>query len=142
MNLIVDASVVCKWYLPEDNHNLAKRLLTDELSLLAPELLFAEVGNVLWKRLRRETVDPKEMNRIHWHLSRSLHRVVPLSDLFVPALRIATIIDHPVYDCFYLALAERENAPLMTADERLITRLTSTQWAPLVVSLAKWEPTR
>ncbi|HAT50462.1 MAG: type II toxin-antitoxin system VapC family toxin [Nitrospirae bacterium] len=140
-NLIVDASVACKWYLPEEDRDLAKGLLIGGISLLAPELLFAEVGNVLWKWLRRGTVDPGEMNHIHWHLTRSLHRIVPLSDLFVPALRMAAAINHPIYDCFYLALAERENAPLVTADERLISRLTGTSWESLVIPLARWEPT-
>ena len=35
------------------------------------------------------------------------------------ALRIAVAINHPAYDCFYLALARREAAPLVTADKRL-----------------------
>lgn len=27
--------------------------------------------------------------------------------------------DHPIYDCFYLALALKEDAPLVTADRKL-----------------------
>ena len=35
------------------------------------------------------------------------------------ALALACHLDHPVYDCLYLALARREAAVLVTADKRL-----------------------
>ncbi len=37
------------------------------------------------------------------------------------ALSLAIELQHPIYDCFYLALAQRENALLITADERLLS---------------------
>ncbi len=43
----------------------------------------------------------------------SLHR---LAD---SAAELCIILNHPVYDCFYLALARSEGAPLVTADKRL-----------------------
>jgi predicted nucleic acid-binding protein len=43
----------------------------------------------------------------------------PLLPLMDDALEIAISINHPVYGCFYLALARRENAPLVTGDKRL-----------------------
>ncbi|MBF0625482.1 MAG: type II toxin-antitoxin system VapC family toxin [Magnetococcales bacterium] len=138
--LIVDASVVCKWYLPEDHRDLATGLLTERISLLAPELVFAEVGNVLWKWSRHGAIDRHGIDRIDRHLSQALQRIVPLSELFAAAFEITKIINHPIYDCFYLALAQRENVPLITADQRLIARLTGTAWAPLVIPLAQWSP--
>jgi predicted nucleic acid-binding protein len=44
------------------------------------------------------------------------------------AVRIACDLDHPVYDCVYLALADRENASMVTADRRLSERLQNTPW--------------
>jgi predicted nucleic acid-binding protein len=38
----------------------------------------------------------------------------------LPALRIAISLQHPVYDCFYLALAQAEDCPLVTADQRFL----------------------
>jgi predicted nucleic acid-binding protein len=38
---------------------------------------------------------------------------------------LAQRLDHPVYDCFYVALAQRERARLLTFDERLVKKLTS-----------------
>jgi predicted nucleic acid-binding protein len=47
------------------------------------------------------------------------------------ALAIAIELRHPVYDCFYLALAERNTSPLVTADERLIHRCAGTPFEKL-----------
>jgi len=46
--------------------------------------------------------------------------LVPVEDLRNRALELAIELDHPIYDCFYLALAERERCPLVTADKRLV----------------------
>ena len=51
------------------------------------------------------------------------------------ALAIAIELRHPAYDCFYLALAERSTAPLVTADERLIFCCADTRFEKLVQSL-------
>ncbi len=40
-------------------------------------------------------------------------------------LALACHLDHPLYDCLYLALARREAATLLTADQRL-QRLAAT----------------
>jgi predicted nucleic acid-binding protein len=51
------------------------------------------------------------------------------------ALAIAIELRHPAYDCFYLALAERNTSPLVTADDRLIRRCADTPFEKLVQSL-------
>jgi predicted nucleic acid-binding protein len=49
------------------------------------------------------------------------------------ALAIASAIEHPAYDCFYLALAELRDTRMVTADRRLQSRLAATPWAGLVI---------
>jgi predicted nucleic acid-binding protein len=46
-----------------------------------------------------------------------LTRLYPIGELTKQALTLAIDLAHPVYDCFYLSLAQRENAVLITADE-------------------------
>ena len=46
----------------------------------------------------------------------------PSTELVIEAAVLAVHIDHPVYDCVYLACAEAAAAPLVTADERLAQR--------------------
>jgi predicted nucleic acid-binding protein len=47
----------------------------------------------------------------------------PTASLAPRALELALNLDHPVYDCFYLALAEAETAQMVTADRHLERRL-------------------
>jgi predicted nucleic acid-binding protein len=42
------------------------------------------------------------------------------------------LLNHPVYDCFYVALAQREKSMLVTADDRLYRKTRGTQFEPLV----------
>ena len=49
-SLVVDANVVIKWHLDEIHSDAARKLLRDDVpDLHAADLVFAEVGNVLWK---------------------------------------------------------------------------------------------
>jgi predicted nucleic acid-binding protein len=41
-----------------------------------------------------------------------------MRQLSASAGRLAVDLDHPVYDCFYLALAVQEQYPVVTADRR------------------------
>ncbi len=45
--------------------------------------------------------------------------LVPSAELVERACTLALGLDHPVYDCLYLALAEREGVALVTADRSL-----------------------
>ena len=52
--LVVDASVVIKWHVAEVHSDAALRLLGDDVPALhVPDLVFPEVGNILWKKVRR-----------------------------------------------------------------------------------------
>jgi predicted nucleic acid-binding protein len=42
----------------------------------------------------------------------------PIEPHVARALQIATLIAHPVYDCFYLALAEHDDIEVITDDRR------------------------
>ena len=119
MSLIVDASVAVRWYLPEPGAKEAERVLLSEMPLLAPELIIAEIGNAIWKRVRRGEVSERDAVDIVGRAMTAFTRLTPLSELAVSAMALAAKLDHPVYDCFYLALAARENAPLITADKKV-----------------------
>jgi predicted nucleic acid-binding protein len=62
-----------------------------------------------------------------------LHALAPLA---ARAGAIALAIDHPVYDCFYLALSEAQDVPMVTADRKLVTKLAGTSFAPRVLHLS------
>jgi predicted nucleic acid-binding protein len=120
MRRVVDASVAAKWLAPEPDSHLAEALLDDDL--MAPDLLFAEVGNILWKKQQRGEMDAAAtLLGARWLLQWPL-QVHDSASLLADALALAQQLQHPAYDCFYLALAQRADAPLVTADRRLHAR--------------------
>ena len=119
MKLTVDASVVVKWYVSETHSEEARVLLGHRLERFAPDFVLVELANIFWKKARlREIGDP---HAYFQELSRIREAVVLSSsaDLIERAAQVAAQIDHPVYDCLYIACAEATGSTLMTADRRL-----------------------
>ena len=119
MKLIVDASVAVKWLFTEEGTAESRQLLAHRIVLHAPDFILTEAANVIWKKARRnEVVDAQSYLE---ELARLPDAVVlrPSADLVAHAAAIALEIDHPIYDCLYLACAEVEGAPLVTADGKL-----------------------
>lgn len=127
MTLVVDASVALKWYVAEAD-SAAAADVGARPGLVAPSLLVAEVANGLWKTERLGRLPAGEADRAISDLPSWFDRLVPPEDLAARALVIARALDHPIYDAFYVALGEREGAPLVTADQRLCKAVASTPW--------------
>jgi len=119
MSLIVDASVAVKWFADEPGSAKALALYEQEDDLIAPTLIIAEVGNALWKKRRKKLVTEEQVRLALDALPRSLGRLYDFADLTSAAADFALRFDHPIYDCFYIALAQRERAGLVTADARM-----------------------
>ncbi|MBF0125256.1 MAG: type II toxin-antitoxin system VapC family toxin [Magnetococcales bacterium] len=139
MTVVVDASVAFKWFVAEQDSLMAVALLNSGQSLCAPDLIVAEVCNAGWRVWKRGEITDEQLQTVSLLIGELFSKLIWLSQLAPRASEIAKALKHPTYDCFYLALAEREQAPLVTADERLIARLVGTPWAPLVLSLSQWE---
>ena len=134
---VIDASVAIKWFLPEIDDDKARTLLTGNHELLAPDLLYAEVSNILWKRYQRGELSFDEAQAVLAGLKSikiTAHPIAPLSE---SALEIACQLGRTAYDSLYLALAVIENAVLVTADERLVNALAATPLAASVALLAR-----
>jgi len=131
MTLIVDASVAVKWFVPEDLENEADAL-AGRPDLCAPDLVFSEVGNALWGRAARGLMTHTEADRGVEALEAMDLMIVESPPLARRALAIACALNHPIYDCVYLACAERLGAPLVTADNRLLRKVSTSPFASLV----------
>lgn len=119
MTIVTDASVAAKWLLVEDGSDRASAL-RDQSGLIAPSLIASEIGNALWKAVRRGDVSRADALAALDAALLPFEALVPMEDLRLRALELAIDLSHPIYDCFYLALAERERCPLVTADKRLL----------------------
>jgi predicted nucleic acid-binding protein len=118
--VILDASVVVKWFVLEDQHDEARALLLVDEPLLAPDLLAMEVANVLWVKVRRGELDAAQATRAIAAVS---GRGEPQLQGSIPLLRaavdLAVRLEQPVYDCLYVALAQERDDVLCTADRGL-----------------------
>ena len=127
--LVIDASVAVKWFLPEIHAEAAARLLDGSDDLLVPDLIFPEIGNILWKRIRREELSPVQAKAVLEAFG-ALPLIVHASwPLVLPALEIAAQTQRTVYDSLYIALAAQENTVMVTADEHLYNSLQQTPFA-------------
>jgi predicted nucleic acid-binding protein len=90
---------------------------------IVPDLFFAEVGNALWRIGQRPGFDRAVLTQAYGALLAALSSVAPVRTLASEALDLAYRLDHPFYDCAYLALARREAVPLVTADTRLLRKV-------------------
>ena len=116
---VVDASVAVKWFFPEIHSETALRLLAPANTLYAPDLLFSEFGNVLWKRYRKKETTKSEINAALEGLLAVPLRI-QLSQTLIPlAVEIACAENRTVYDSLYLAAALAIQFPLVTADAKL-----------------------
>ncbi|SMF76983.1 Predicted nucleic acid-binding protein, contains PIN domain [Tistlia consotensis] len=120
--LVIDASIAVKWVVEEQGTAEALALRTDA-RLLAPELLVAECANILWKKVQRAELSEREALLAARLLERADIELLPTRALLEPATQLAIELDHPAYDCLYLALAEANDCRFVTADERLLRKL-------------------
>jgi predicted nucleic acid-binding protein len=121
MSLIVDASVAVKWFSQETDSEKSEALLSSVQPLIAPNLVVAEIGNALWKKVSKRLLQREQAIKAMVDAPGFFDQLVSLEELAPRAIEMAIELRHPAYDCFYLALAERERAPIISADDKLMT---------------------
>ena len=89
--------------------------------LLASERKLTEIANALWKLKKSDRLQGIDPQLLLIDACDLIDQIEPDRHLHQEALALAMHLDHPVYDCIYLALARREAAVLFTADRRLAT---------------------
>lgn len=141
--LVVDTSVALKFYLPEEGHEEAVRLLEAEeagvAQLLAPGTILPEGFNAIAWQHKRGLLDAEDASEA-W--GRMLHAPIytyATEDLIERAAEIANETGAIVYDTLVLALAEDAQTVVVTADGKLLKTLEGTRFAPLASSLGRVE---
>lgn len=131
--MIIDASIGVKWLIPEEDSAQANALIGNQIWV--PSLFFSEVANAIWKKARQGEV---EIARLLPELPKFKLIIQILDDAayFERALKIGNELDHPVYDCLYLAAAESLGDILVTADKRFLRKVARSPYGGLVRDLA------
>lgn len=138
MRAVLDANIAIKWLIDEDLSDKA-RVLRDEFSghlhdLLAPDVFLVEAAHALTRAQRQGKITAAEVRRFMADLLTSLPQLHPYAPLLARAIEISLQARHNVYDCLYVALAEREGCTLLTADDKLVGKLQPT--FPFITPLA------
>jgi len=128
---VVDASVVVKWFTEETDSEKARHLqelhVKREIVLAIPSILFAEVLNALKFKNNKES----DLNKANEALWKNQFKIQPTNEsLFLKAIENSSKYNLTIYDALYVATAQLNGAPLITADSALFN-------IPNVVSLEK-----
>jgi predicted nucleic acid-binding protein len=133
---VVDASVVIKWFVDEVHAESARRLQEDQYELFAPDLLWPECGNILWKKVRRGELTLDEARLIWSGLEQQPISAFQSRLVLELALEVAFDTNRTVYDSCYLALAMLIGCQLVTADQKLFNALQGGSYATHVCWVA------
>lgn len=131
--IVVDACVVIKWFIPEVHAISAALLLHKNLQFIAPDLIYAEIGNILWKKYRSKELTLDEASAILEDFKRFPLKTYENESLLDTAWQIATAHQCTLYDSLYVALAQKEGCLLVTADKALHHALSTTTLAKLTL---------
>jgi predicted nucleic acid-binding protein len=138
MTVVVDANVAIKWFVQQQGSDDAGRVQAYQGPLIAPAMLISEATNGIWRHVAHGDLTESNAKAAVTGLPKWFDELVEDQLLASSALDLAIELNYAPYDCFYLVLAMRRAAPLVTADKRLINRLAPTHYASHVVHLADW----
>ena len=136
MNYVVDSCVAFKWVVPESETPRAVQL-RDEFraglhDLIAPDVFPFEIAHAPTRAERQKRIDDAVTRLIDVLTTSPI--LIPSMPLLLRAAEISSTSRVGVYDCLYVALAEREGRELVTADSRLLANLKPT--FPFIIDLA------
>ena len=134
---VIDASVVVKLYFEEEHSEAAEGLVAEAEGLMAPDFIWAETANVIWKRQRRGDITADAAIDIARQVLALPITVHPSAELVPDALDLAVRYKRTVYDSLYLALALRTKSVLVTGDLRLVNALAGGPLEKFVAWIGK-----
>lgn len=120
---VVDASLVVKWFVPEVHSASARKWLDAPHDYIAPDLVFPEVGNALWKKVRKGELSPADAQSLASDLSVVGVEAISMRALVADAHALALRTGITVYDATYLTLAVRLETQVITGDDRFARKL-------------------
>ncbi len=144
--LVVDASAAVKWHLTDEpNAGRAPRLyetfVSGRLTLFAPTQIRHEAPSAISVacRARSSRLSVAEGERAIREFLAIDPQLTDGTELAVAACHLVGQLGIAYYDALYVALVERHQIGLVTADRRLHDRV---RHLPGVIWLARWTPPR
>jgi predicted nucleic acid-binding protein len=119
VRLILDASAAIEVAFNRGKAKVLAQALEEADLVMAPDLFVAEVVNTVWKYRHFEDLSETECDRVLDISLGLVDELVPCKELYRETFLLARAARMPAYDMFYLALACREDAALLTLDAAL-----------------------
>lgn len=139
MRRVIDAAVAVKWFIKEDRSDAALDIVSSGTLLYAPYLILIEVAATFMKKVRRQEIDAdfarSAEQTFRQRATVGLITLWPDETLLPDAIELSLRLAHPLYDCLYLALAQRVDAPLVTPDKAFIRKLTDEDQEKSIIPL-------
>jgi len=135
---VIDASVAVKWAFKEYLCFEAVRYMDDGVQRISPDLILHECNAAAQKKVWRNEISAE----IAWRGYELIFQgeSIQLFDsrsLIESAYRLAVELNHAVYDCYYLALAQQKNAVVVTADRKFYERVKASDYAHVIAWVAE-----
>lgn len=131
--IVVDSCIVFKWFVTEDDSDAANALRGMPLS--APEIWMFEVAHAIQRSVRRMRLSSLDAEYCMSLLPRLPIHKIALETISQRSIELAFARNHAVYDCCYIATAERLEVPLVTTDKRLIDACNGGKTSPRAIHL-------
>ena len=119
MRVVLDASAAIRIALNRSPLPHQREAIAEAASVLAPELIVPEVTNAMWKYHQFEKLEIETCRQVLELALNLVDTLVSGKDLYREAFLLARTSRLPAYDMFYLALARRDDATLLTVDRVL-----------------------
>ena len=138
MKRVIDSSVAFKWVVAETDSDKALLIRDDFrnglVELLAPDVFHIEISHALTRAERQTRIPVGSALPLLRDILVTLPVLHPSLPILLRAVEISSQLRVGVYDCLYVALAEREKCDFVTADDKLVNKLQPS--FPFIVSLA------
>ena len=121
MKIVLDASVVAKWFIEEEDTEKAieirDKFVRGEIEVLVPSLLIYEIGNVFLKHPAKNSKDVENDFKALFDIGMEIVEInkPEIKDIHKNARHFGITF----YDAVYVTLALKEGCKLITADKKL-----------------------
>ena len=124
----VDASTCLKWVFNDEIFSdqaiqLQKQYLLGKISLIAPTLWFYEIANGIKSAALRSRISSAKSKLLLSLLLKSKPKTVLMEEVLTECLENAVKFQISAYDSAYITLAQINNIPLITSDQKLVNRV-------------------
>lgn len=135
---VLDASVVLKWFVDEEDSDQALRLREEfyrrKREIIVPDLPLFEVANAL--RYNPSFTGEEIEEAVKTLFDMGIEIITPTYPLLAKAVELAKSLDVTCYDAAYLALAEELGFEFITADEKFYRKVSKEMDKDLIKLLA------